>query len=563
MTTIKFVNTLREKFQTRGASPFLHFATVFTLLAPSVLFRFQNHHDGYVLETSRFFSQAVDGEMDYPFSQYGPLWSTILGVSAHIFPEHFLLIGVRLVSVFAYALSMALAAKISILITKKSHPLMITLALVASWYFFGPYYGWPSTFILPFVLLTTMNFCKVVIGQANIKVLFLWIGFSIAMIQMARVQIGVLMFISVLALQLLYVSKKSILYTIIGYLASTGIFFIVLAGLGFLQDALYDQYYFGLKFHISSDRGASRIPIWTILVSFLTFVVLNYFVRNRESLATKLHLPIYAIITAIFLALILEFISESEVFTWLHWRLLQRVFVGFIAGVALFTFFRAAITIYGSPKTRNSINRELNICLIAVSLISLCTMSQIYPLFSSHHMWYSLIPILLSFHLLISQENLMSSPERPIVPGILIGALFIGYFGLWQQANFTSSKPAPISQLVLVEKSESIELSNLRKFADLYIPPNSVIQNFCPDPTIFVVRRDLVPASRIFIWWDKFQQFDKYRSAANQSADFALVCNESRLGVLDSVKTATWRLVSEESTTRRMQLFALEKEPSN
>ena len=117
---------------TRTLSPKSHFLLTLILLTPTVLYRFQNHHDGYVLQTSRLFKLALQGGSEYPFSQYGPLWSLILGLSSFVFPDDFLLLGIRVVSVLACAFAIYLSAKISLIVVGRSIPLSVAARLSSS-----------------------------------------------------------------------------------------------------------------------------------------------------------------------------------------------------------------------------------------------------------------------------------------------------------------------------------------------------------------------------------------------------------------------------------------------
>jgi len=242
--------------------------------------------------------------------------------------------------------------------------------------------------------------------------------------------------------------------------------------------------------------------------------------------SSKAHVPkklALISINIILIAFIGEYLFPLGVLSEFHWKIVQRAFVGIVIGAAFFVFGQEFTRFTSGKYFSDSSSTEKERSTLTLSIISLCVLSQIYPLFSSHHSWYSLIPIILSCTLYLEDKGFLQ--QRLDFKWILFSALLIAvYLTIWQVSNITSSSRPPIRQIVFTENAETKSLSKILNFANSNIPRNSVIQNFCPDPTIFVVRPDLIPASRIFIWWNKFSQFNEYRSAAKQRADYELIC---------------------------------------
>jgi hypothetical protein len=99
---------------------------------------------------------------------------------------------------------------------------------------------------------------------------------------------------------------------------------------------------------------------------------------------------------------------------------------------------------------------------------------------------------------------------------------------------------APFEQIVWVSQEESVKYSAVKEFLDKNVERGSSLHNFCTTPIVFVIRPDVTPASRIFLWWEHFEDFSQYRIAAKKKAEFALVCGE-RLTVFDSLfNSANW-----------------------
>ncbi len=543
--------------QTRAKNsiPQDHFYLCVFFLTPTIFFRFQDHHDGYVLQTSRFFASALKGEMEYPFSQYGPLWSGLLGLIGYFSPENLQLIGIRLFSVAAIATSLAISAKIFCLISEKRMPISLTMAVISTWYFFGPYYGWPSIFILPFVALLSLKACQVLNGTEPIGASVYLIGVLIGLIQLARVQIGILLLINMILVFFIFLERSAIFKLLIGYFTSLLLAALTLASFGLLQDAIYDQYFFGLKFHISADRGSTRIPIWTIAIGLLTWIIIANFQKQGRNL--KLAFIGAGIVISVLTLLIIEILISSDFLNFLHWRAIQRAYVGITLGM-VFYLLASVINSVSSKQKRAALKRNPDeLMRMILTIIALCVFSQIYPLFASHHSWYASVPLLLAFVLRFKvQSEEISLPIQNRSSGILL-ILVLSYFLSWNVTNIISHEKAPINQFVLVDSVESDSLMLWKRFADKWIPVDSSVHNLCPDSTIFVVRRDLVPASRNYLWWNNFDKFSDYTDALRRPANFVLACNVEAPEISRNLTLENFELVDSFENISRVDLYSL------
>ena len=542
--------------QTRltNSTPQDHFLLCVLFLTPTIFFRFQDHHDGYVLQTSRFFVSALKGEMDYPFSQYGPLWSGLLGLIGFFSPDNSQLLGIRFFSVAAIATSLAISAKIFYLVSERRMPISLTMAVISSWYFYGPYYGWPSIFILPFVSLLSLRMCQVLKGIKPSGASIYLIGILIGLTQLARVQIGILLLISMILVFFIFLERSSIFKLLIGYFTSLLLAVLILASFGLLQDAIYDQYIFGLKFHISSDRGSTRIPIWTIAIGVLTWIIIANFQKRGRSF--KLVYIGTCIVGTVLALLIVEILIPNEFLNFLHWRVIQRAYVGVTLGIVFFLLFSVINSVWSKKKRVTLKSDQQQLMRMTLNLIAICVFSQIYPLFSSHHSWYSSVPLLLAFVLGFKSQSEVSPPIRNRTSGTLL-FLVLSYFLCWNVSNIISHERAPFDQLVLVDSVESDSLMLWKRFADQWIPDNSTVHNLCPDSTIFVVRRDLLPASRNYLWWNNFDKFSDYTDALRKPANFVLACNLEIPEIPRNLTLESYELVDSFENESRVDLYSL------
>ncbi len=548
---------MKKKFNNSrllSVTPATHFLTTFTLLFPSIFFGFQNHHDGYVLETARLFRESLEHNFDYPFSQYGPLWSAILGTSTYLFPEPLVLIGIRVISILCYATAMYFASKIFLLLTNKAFPLTPSFILVGTWYFFGPYHGWPSTFILPLVLLLSYLLCKSIYLVGPIKRNLFFVGIIVGIIQFGRAQIGIALLACLLLLGILFLGLKNTVLTLAGYAVAVLGFILTLLSFGMLEYAAYDQIYFGFKFHLSSDRGATRIPYWTLFIALITILSERVFLQTKRSYEKFWQIIILSLINSVLIVLILEILIPSDFFSSAHWKFLQRAFVGTVLGIAIYYSYESLRDLIRFKKIHGEESLLYYRARVGLGLISLSVLTQVYPLFSSHHVWYSLIPVLLTSYLVLDSRGFLNIKQSYKYFGIQL-LLCLMYFTLWHYSNISSSSQPPIRELVLMDNEGTNSLRKLLSLTDKYIPKNSTIQNFCQDPTIFIVRNDLIPASRIFVWWEKFSQFEEYRTAARNPAEYALVCDEQHVVISDVVNPNDWKLIFRSTDEMKIAVY--------
>lgn len=534
-------------------NPVHHFLICILLLTPSIFFRFQDHHDGYTLQTSRFFVDAIHGEMEYPFSQYGPLWSAFLGFVGWLAPDSLQLVGIRFFSVLAVAISLFISARIYNFISLKRLPLSLTVLVVVTWYFFGPYYGWPSIFVLPFIAWLSLAICQKIVDAKKYRYSPFIIGVCIGLVQLARVQIGLLLLLSLIFLFIFFFDRISLVFLLLGYTSTLLIVALILSQYGFLSDAIYDQYYFGLRFHISSDRGAGRLPIWTLLIALLTILVIrllrNYWIRILIGITSVVVLLIFSIENTI----------SSEILNFFHWRVVQRSYVGLIIGISIYLAFNVVKSCWSKQNRVQLKNSPRNLMNLSLSLIALCSVSQLYPLFASHHAWYSLIPLLLAFSLNYQSEIV---PSKVKIVRIFQLSLYLSVFLFnisWYANVAISHERAPINQIVYVDKVEKGLMIKWQTFANKYIPVNSTIHSLCRDALIFVVREDLKPASRNYLWWDRFETFPDYVKSLQVSSDFILACENNESAIAKNIKLQNYTKIGTFQLGPLLTLYSNEK----
>ena len=125
----------------------------------------------------------------------------------------------------------------------------------------------------------------------------------------------------------------------------------------------------------------------------------------------------------------------------------------------------------------------------------------------------------------------------------------------WALNESRKSFRASINQTVWVNRIQENEFRELTSFANTHILLRSSLHNFCYEPFIFVVRPDIKPASRIFLWWERFEQFPNYRTLAMQKSDYALVCSRSASQINWLVEQSGWSI---KATSKKLGMVLYE-----
>lgn len=524
----------------RSFKPFSHFLITCLILTPSIFFGFQNLHDGYVLKTSQLFKLSILEHTPYPFSQYGPAWSNFLGLLGFLFNSNLLLLAIRFISIICYGVAIAVAVKIITLITKKPVSPLFSSLFASSWYYFGPYHGWPSTFILPLSLIAAFILTKHFLEIRTSTFDALLVGFLIAIIQFTRLQVGVFLLVLYIFIFVFFRRVQFGSLVLLGYSITIICVISVLSYLGFFSDAFFDQVIMAANFHLNPERGSLRIPVWTLVIALVFTLLLMILSRKISSSA----LIIYGLVGVLALFSIIvstQILVPGEELSFIRWRILQRLYVGIILGLFIYSVIESGILHIRlrSHKKSKMLRCAPNFFLVATSA---AVYSQNYPLFSGHHSWYASLPIWVTSYLFLNQKN--KELKRTLQTNLILICIIFSLLlpSIWTLQESKKSSRASINQIVWVDGIQENEFRELTNFANTHIPLNSSLHNFCYEPFIFVVRPDIKPASRIFLWWERFEQFPNYRTLAMQKSDYALVCSRSAPQINWLVEQSGWSI---------------------
>jgi hypothetical protein len=326
----------------------------------------------------------------------------------------------------------------------------------------------------------------------------------------------------------------------------------ILSYLGFFSDAFFDQVIMAANFHLNPERGSLRIPIWTLIIAlvFCLFII----ILNRK--LPTYDLIFFSLIGTLILSSInvsMQILIPGEELYFMRWRILQRFYVGIILGLFIYSVIVSGLLQIKSESYKKSrmLRYAPNFFLVATSA---AVYSQNYPLFSGHHSWYASLPIWVTSYLFLNQKNkkLKRTSQTKLMLICIIFSLLLP--SIWALQESKKNSRASINQIVWVNRIQENEFRELTNFANIHVPIKSSLHNFCYEPLIFVVRPDIKPASRIFLWWERFEQFPDYRALAMQKSDYALVCLRSASQINWLVEQSGW-FVKAKSSKLGMVLY--------
>jgi hypothetical protein len=513
-------------------------------LAPSVFFNLQLHHDGYVLETGILFEKRILSGASYPFSQYGPLWSGVLALVTLITPDGFEVLSIRMLTIFIYGFCIFLGARIFRRVTGRTLSITVVSLYVCAWYMFGPYHGWPSSIALLLTMSCLRIATEIILAPNLQKVSHFYVGILVGLIFLCRIQIAIIWIVLWTIMSAFKRRSFPYLPFAVGYITSILITSLALNVRGWLPDAYYDLIIFASRYHLNPDRGSTRFPIWTFIVLIAT-ALLIYLVRNLSYLENIVLIFVKTGIIVGGAVVTFEMLDVVQVPHIIHWQIFQRLFVGLVLGVFLYILLSAmSRQLLQKAKLEDGRKRDLEHVYL---LIVMASLGQVYPLFSAHHTWYALLPVLIVTTTLKNVNTYLSSLRATtfVVSGLVV---FIYLF-----MGLVSSIHAPIEQQVRVSRPSASYLKDWKLMLKYSIPRDKTVWNFCADPTTFIVRPDLMPGSRIFVWWPHFEEIYGNTTVSSTRDNYAVVCPEG----LQSWEKFTTRANWTERTSQEIENLGL------
>jgi hypothetical protein len=488
-------------------------------LVVSLFSGYQEDTDGYVLQTSRFAGLSILGIVDYPFAQYGPVWSLSLGAISILTPDVLLSAMLRIFTVVVYLFCVIRLSLHLKEIGRQSLFLIGLTTIVLTHYIAFPNHAWASTFGILFSVLVFHLITKVHLTSFKLHHIP-GLSLPIVLCIFSRVQIGASLLIFVF-IYLLLVRGWTVGFIFLGLtLFFTIIVLLVLHSLDLAHFAIYDQFVLAPLYNLGVQSPLLSLPIPTMsLATFLVFFI--FLLERRPNLIMQLLIPLASSVVTI--TLILDFLNLPKAH-FFRYSILQKLFTALVIAIALYISMRVIISL----KRRN--NSNLTPSTIFLCIIALSNCSQIYPRFGSHHAWFSFFLLLFAFLSVFPFPQQESSRSFfvgfPLPLKVLI--VIMAFTQLVAIRDFSYVKKS--SSFILMHPKSVAEYTNLQQQLDSSIPRGETIINLCPISSVFYLRNDLESASRFFVVWDRFLDISDYsRNIFELSPHYLVSCDDRLL----------------------------------
>lgn len=263
------------------------YLSILLLLIPAFI-NFDSHHDGLILSTALKLRKALDNGGAWPFNQYGQLWAFPYALLSFVVSDQYLLISMRLLTFLYYLATAGLIYKVSArFLSGAKIRIPVLLYLLAQPFALGlnsTFLPWPSALC---VLLITLALERLTaVGQSFFlkQASYFFTGVLILGILSTRLQVGVLMILSISALLLVHKKINLLICLLSGFTLSIVIVGFYMQSQGWLRDSLYDSMIFTSQY-INSDTSTYPIPRITFLLSFLFLIIIiafNFTLQKRK-----------------------------------------------------------------------------------------------------------------------------------------------------------------------------------------------------------------------------------------------------------------------------------------
>lgn len=510
---------------------------------PLIFIGFDSHHDGLILSNVNLLKESWQNNGSWPFNQYGAFWIIPYSLITYFIPSSLVLLVIRIITVGFYILTSYLI----FLCTKIISTRRIGYLSVLTFFFSQPFltnYGtnlvpWPSAVVMPITALIFLFILQIYtesLSKTNLLIKSLLIGILLSSILFSRVQIGILLLISILLFMGFTRKLQSIYFIIIGFSSLSLTIGVFLKWKGWLHDAISDQYIYG-SIYLRGDTSSYPYPIFTILgvVFFLILIISGPFILEKLSNKNIFTVFIISIFSTIVLIFLLFKDSRNTSLLNTGVVLLRRFWISYFLAIIIFSFFDQARKTYTNLKESKIFDRNLTLrnCLVIISLIS---EFQIFPLFDQMHFWWGSIPAVILV-ILVSKERFFQSNLSLSTSGLVSNFLIIFFAILTliplaaQLQEAYSKMPNNIAKFIYVPQKQSNGEEMLQQFFVENIKKNSTVLNLCADSNVFFnTSNEFRSSSRIYIFWLSFSEVDSmYKSLISSKPDFIVTCSLNRI----------------------------------
>jgi hypothetical protein len=498
------------------------------LLAPAFI-NFDAHHDGLILTTTLELKRAISHGNPWPFNQYGQFWAFPFALIALVVPNSYLFLSIRLLTFLYYILTTYLLTKISSRFLPENYARVpVVIFLIAQPFALGlnsSFLPWPSALcmlLVTFILERLTNNHSTLVKQNGSGFL---VGILVFLLTGTRLQVGLISFLGIGALLILHREIRVFLFFLGGFSVSLIAFELFMFQRNWLYESFYDSVVFSSQY-VSGDTSTYPWPRVTMILS-LSILVALYVLKStlkrtlipaffsKKFLIISLIIPLVAII-------ILGNLSSIDFFSWVT-LLTRRSWISLSIAILLL----AVISHFSNSKKLKNVFNKNNYNYNMLILISVCSFTQLFPLFDQMHFWWGFSPLIVLMVVLIKNQTSghagLNSLLKPLYIFFSTVLILINSIGVVLQLHSIEGKlNSTIARGIFVSDTTDNDIAS---FLNREIPPSSSILSLCPNSNALFSLKKSFSSIRGFVLWSPTFEFDEYRdSFFNADFDFVVSC---------------------------------------
>jgi len=503
---------------------------------PVAFLNLDTHHDGLIVQTVINLRNAILEGGAWPFNQYGSFWIFIFTWGTWLLPNSLLLIGIRIITIFAYWLSGFLLLKTAREFMSESSSRWVAVYFLLSQPFFGgwnsSFLPWPSALAMPILLggtLIVIRKLDSIKGKKYFSKLdglhLALAGLLFAMLYGSRLQIGILGSLLAVIFLLHTLGIKGSFSFIAGNLLATVVWCLYLESNGWLKDSLVDSIQLASTF-LSGNQMVYPKPVATIALSFFIFIVIVALLKLPKELTKRLAYILLPLLVPVAVLGInkLRSVQSGQNNLLNYVALLHRkLMAGFLFSALLFVGAFIVLQILSHLQGRKT---SLEVRWLFLCAISAIGAFQAWPFFDQMHIWWGSVPGAI---LIVQVASKLGKKLgfRQTKTGITAFAVLL-IMSLPLAAQFTEPRKELLSfkQNYVYGKSiyeeQNIELT---KYFQISMPKGSSVLNLCPNADPFFVDLKYIQVTRFPVYWMSFSKFSNVQNAfVENDPDFIVTC---------------------------------------
>jgi hypothetical protein len=499
------------------------------LLFVPIFINFDSHHDGLILSTTLELRRALENGGEWPFNQYGQLWAFPFALLSFLVDDQYLLLSMRLLTFLFYLATAYLIHRVSgRFLRGVIVQVPVFLYLLAQPFALGlnsTFLPWPSALCVLLITLVLERLTTEPKSSSTEKTKYIVSGILVLLILGTRFQVGAIMLTSIAVLLICHHRFKETVLFLAGFSFSLTLACAYFASMGWLGDSLLDSIVFSSQY-VTGDTSTYPVPRVTILFSLLAILCIFIIdIASRKNsrpyvFSNKAFFAVSAVLVACIFGLSL--LSTLSFSTWTT-LFIRRMWISVSIAFLVYAVLSIGVTAARKRNLFEPNNFHPNILL----LISLCSFTQIAPLFDQMHFWWGFSPLVI-FLVYIVQAKLprVHFAQLHIHSSLVLASTFLllmNIVGVSKQIDaITEPMESTIGAGIYLNDATDNRIS---KFLNNNVAPDSKVLSLCPNSNAIFSLKSSKSAIREFVLWSPTLDFTFYKeSFLAADFDYLIAC---------------------------------------